>query len=159
MNETKFPAWCRISSKLARSDDGLAQMAQGYECDARTLYDDYRQLENLRKSGSCSGQKYTERKHSLDNYKTALLAVRKLVRTLIAAKSGEESAQHAREGYQLAVICESCGELKRRKYRSDALQCQREHRNEFPKHAIEIVERKAEPKTKKQKGTLKAQAA
>src|SRR5215831_8080479 len=83
MKETKLPAWCRVSSKPARREEALAGMGQSYECDARALYDDYRRLKSLRKSGGCSAQKYAELKHSLDAYKTALLAIRKTLRILM----------------------------------------------------------------------------
>jgi hypothetical protein len=48
------------------------------------------------------------------------------------------------------TVCKSCGELKRRKFRSDAQGWLREHEKVEPKHEVSIVERKLEaaPKPK-----------
>jgi RNase P subunit RPR2 len=56
----------------------------------------------------------------------------------------EKVEKMASEGHVLVVLCAQCGELKRRKYRSDALQWQRQHLAEHSRHEVEIVERLSE---------------
>jgi len=87
MDETSLPAWCRLNAKLVNSAEskGLLKMVEGYERDARALYNDYRELQSLR--GEFSPQEYGAYKRRLDSYKFALLAVRKLLRILITAKA------------------------------------------------------------------------
>jgi hypothetical protein len=69
----------------------------------------------------------------------------------------------AQAGHVLVVICKSgCGELKRRRHRSDAQGWMRAHLQEHPKHEVEIVERKeeaAKPKGKAEKPAKKAKRA
>jgi RNase P subunit RPR2 len=60
---------------------------------------------------------------------------------LAPAKPQRKIPQQARAGYRLVVVCESCGEVKRPKYRSDALQWQRQHLAEHARHEVGIVER------------------
>jgi len=60
-------------------------MVEGYERDALALYNDYRELQSLRRE--FAKQEYAVYKHRLDSYKFALLAVRRLLRILIAAKA------------------------------------------------------------------------
>jgi hypothetical protein len=82
--------------------------------------------------------------------------------------SGKEKAEKsevlktASDGHDLVVICKSgCGELKRRRHRSDAQQWQRAHLAEagHSKHEMEIVERKSEEKKPKSKAAKKAKHA
>ena len=64
----------------------------------------------------------------------------------MAEKEKAEVLKTASEGHDLVVLCDKCGELKRRKHRSDALGWQRLHEKEKPSHGVSIVERKAEEK-------------
>jgi hypothetical protein len=142
------PAWCKIGAKLSRDTnefEGLRRMVEGYESDARQLYGDYRELETAHARGKITAQEYEARKSVLDAYKAALLRIRETLRTLTtaSAKQRHRLSRTAREGYCFAVVCKNCGELKRRKYRSDALQRQRQHLAEHSRHEVEIVERKA----------------
>jgi hypothetical protein len=120
-------------------------MVEGYEQDAHQLYGNYRELETVHACGKITAQDYGERKSVLDTYKAALLRIRETLRTLTtaSAKQRDRLSKTAREGYCFAVTCKNCGELKRRKYRSDALQWQRRHLAEHARHEAEIVERKA----------------
>jgi hypothetical protein len=142
------PAWCKIGAKLSRDTnefEGLRRMVEGYESDARQLYGDYRELETGHARGKITAQEYEARKSVLDAYKAALLRIRETLRTLTtaSAKQRHRLSRTAREGYCFAGVCKNCGELKRRKYRSDALQRQRQHLAEHARHEVEIVERKA----------------
>jgi ribosomal protein L32 len=142
------PAWCKIGAKLSRDTgefQGLRRMVDGYESDARQLYGDYRELETAQARGKTTAQEYEGRKSVLDAYKAALLRIRETLRALTtaSAKQRHRLSRTAREGYCFAVVCKNCGELKRRKYRSDALQRQRQHLAEHSRHEVEIVERKA----------------
>ncbi len=142
------PSWSKIGAKLpggTNEFEGLRRMVEGYEQDARQLYGDYRELETAQARGKITAQEYQGRKSVLDAYKAALLRIRETLRTLTtaSAKQRHRLSRTAREGYCFAVVCKNCGELKRRKYRSDALQRQRQHLAEHSRHEVEIVERKA----------------
>jgi hypothetical protein len=149
------PSWSKIGAKLpggTNEFEGLRGMVEGYEQDARQLYGDYRELETARARGKVTAQQYEGRKSVLDAYKAALLLIRETLRTLTtpSAKQRDRLSRTAREGYCFAVVCKSCGELKRRKYRRAALQWQRQHLVEHSRHEVEIVERKAKTAAKAQ---------
>lgn len=102
MDEPKLPAWCRLDAKLVGSAEskGLLKMIEGYERDARSLYNDYRELQSLRRE--FSGQEYLAYKGRLDSYKFALLAVRKLLRMLITAKAEPKKRASAKNAQRAA---------------------------------------------------------
>jgi hypothetical protein len=79
----------------------------------------------------------------------------------MAEKPEKNDAQpkQASEKNCLAVVCKTCGELKRRKHRSDALGWHRAHLNEHPKHEVEIIERKLEAAKPKGKSAKPAKSA
>ena len=53
-----------------------------------------------------------------------------------------EEPRTASDGHVLVVLYKSgCGELKRRRHRSDALGWQRERLKQHPKHEVEIIEK------------------
>jgi hypothetical protein len=139
-------SWCKIGAKLPRTDEfqGLRRMVEGYEQDARQLHGDYRELETARARSKITDQEYEGRRTVLDAYKAALLHIRETLRALATTsakrKQRNRPSQMAREGYHFAVVCKSCGELKRRKYRRDALQWQRKHLAQHASHEVEIVE-------------------
>jgi hypothetical protein len=141
--------WCKVGVKLPYTDEfqGLRRMVEAYDWDARELYGRYRELETARARSKCTAQEYANAKSSLDSYKAPLLRVREAVRALTTASAKKQRnrlSRTAREGYCFAVVCKGCGELKRRKYRSDALQWQRQHLAQHARHEVEIVERLSE---------------
>jgi hypothetical protein len=74
-----------------------------------------------------------------------------------------EEPKTASAGHTLVTLCKrGCGEIKRRRHRSDAQQWMRSHLKEHPKHEVEIVERKIEavkPKEKAAKPAAKKRRA
>jgi hypothetical protein len=136
-------------------------MVAGYEREASQWFEGYYGLEDLRARGIFSAKKYAAIKAAYDRYKAALLDIREALTKavlLVSATKRQKIPQQAREGYCFAVVCKSCGELKRRKYRSDALQWQREHRAKHPRHEVGIIERPMR-NAKKTKAATKAQTA
>ena len=76
----------------------------------------------------------------------------------MSEKKSEES-KTASEGHALVTLCKSgCGEIKRRRFRSDAQQWMRKHLTDHPKHEVEIVERKLEAPAPKGKRAKPAKA-
>jgi hypothetical protein len=142
-------AWCKVGVKLPHTDEfqGLRRMVEAYEWDARELYGRYQELETARACSKCTAQEYAHVKSILDAYRAPLLRVREAVRALTTASAKKQRnrlSRTAREGYCFEVVCKSCGELKRRKYRSDALQWQRQHLAQHARHEVEIIERQSE---------------
>jgi NMD protein affecting ribosome stability and mRNA decay len=69
----------------------------------------------------------------------------------MAEKKEQQEPKQASADHILVALCKQCGEIRRRKFRSDALEGVRKHLADHKSHDCEVVERKAEEKPAKKK--------